>query len=403
MSVFFTAVAMTEHLVSAYLSLPVTFVKGDGAYLWDQNGERYLDALSGISVTSLGHNHPAVTRAIQEQAATLIHTSNLYSIEWQQKLADRICELSAMDKVFFGNSGAEANEAAIKLARLFGNKQGIKDPQIVVMQHSFHGRTMATLSATGSRKVQAGFEPLVSGFVRAPFNHIESIAAIAEKNNKVVAILVEPVQGEGGIVVPDAGYLAGLREICDHNNWLLMLDEIQTGIARSGKMFAFQHDGIIPDVMTLAKALGNGIPIGACVTHGKAADVIQPGNHGSTFGGNPLACRTALSVLDTIVDENLTENVVARSNQLVGLLNQGLKHNSMVRQIRHLGLLIGIELNQNCQTLVKQAMDQHLLINVTAEKVVRLLPPIIIDEQQTAEIAEKVIHCINDFHPDDKS
>ena len=393
---------MTEHLVSAYQSLPVSFVKGDGVYLWDQNGERYLDALSGISVTSLGHNHPEVTRAIQEQAATLIHTSNLYAIEWQQKLADRICELSSMDRVFFGNSGAEANEAAIKLARLFGNKQGIKGPQIIVMEHSFHGRTMATLSATGSRKVQAGFEPLVSGFIRAPFNHIESIEAIAENNNKVVAILVEPVQGEGGIVVPDAGYLSSLREICDRNNWLLMLDEIQTGIARSGKMFAFQHDDIIPDVMTLAKALGNGIPIGACVTHGKAADVIQPGNHGSTFGGNPLACRTALSVLDTIVDQNLTENVVARSKQLIDLLNQGLKDNRLVKQIRHLGLLIGIELNQNCQSLVKQAMDQHLLINVTAERVVRLLPPIIINEQQTAEIAEKVIHCINAFQPDDK-
>ena len=393
---------MTEHLVSAYQSLPVSFVKGDGVYLWDQNGERYLDALSGISVTSLGHNHPEVTRAIQEQAATLIHTSNLYAIEWQQKLADRICELSSMDRVFFGNSGAEANEAAIKLARLFGNKQGIKGPQIIVMEHSFHGRTMATLSATGSRKVQAGFEPLVSGFIRAPFNHIESIEAIAENNNKVVAILVEPVQGEGGIVVPDAGYLSSLREICDRNNWLLMLDEIQTGIARSGKMFAFQHDDIIPDVMTLAKALGNGIPIGACVTHGKAADVIQPGNHGSTFGGNPLACRTALSVLDTIVDQNLTENVVARSKQLIDLLNQGLKDNRLVKQIRHLGLLIGIELNQNCQSLVKQAMDQHLLINVTAERVVRLLPPIIINEQQTAEIAEKVIHCINAFQPDNR-
>ena len=393
---------MTEHLVSAYQSLPVSFVKGDGVYLWDQNGERYLDALSGISVTSLGHNHPEVTRAIQEQAATLIHTSNLYAIEWQQKLADRICELSSMDRVFFGNSGAEANEAAIKLARLFGNKQGIKGPQIIVMEHSFHGRTMATLSATGSRKVQAGFEPLVSGFIRAPFNHIESIEAIAENNNKVVAILVEPVQGEGGIVVPDAGYLSSLREICDRNNWLLMLDEIQTGIARSGKMFAFQHDDIIPDVMTLAKALGNGIPIGACVTHGKAADVIQPGNHGSTFGGNPLACRTALSVLDTIVDQNLTENVVARSKQLIDLLNQGLKDNRLVKQIRHLGLLIGIELNQNCQSLVKQAMDKHLLINVTAERVVRLLPPIIINEQQTAEIAEKVIHCINAFQPDNR-
>ncbi len=391
---------MTKHLVSAYQSLPISFVKGDGVYLWDQNGEQYLDALCGISVTSLGHNNPVVTRAIQEQAATLIHTSNLYSIEWQQKLADKICSLSLMDKVFFGNSGAEANEAAIKLARLYGNRQGIKDPQIVVMEHSFHGRTMATLSATGSRKVQAGFEPLVSGFVRAPFNNLESIEAIAENNNKVVAILVEPVLGEGGIIVPDPGYLTKLREICDQNSWLLMLDEIQTGIARSGKMFAFQHSNITPDVMTLAKALGNGMPIGACVTYGKAADIIQPGNHGSTFGGNPLACRTALSVLETIVDQDITGNVVARSKQLIDLLQQGLRENSQIKQIRHLGLLIGIELNQNCQTIVKQALDQHLLINVTAEKVIRLLPPLIIDKQQTAEIAEKVIHCITTFQPD---
>ena len=308
-----------------------------------------------------------------------------------------------MDKVFFGNSGAEANEAAIKLARLFGNRQGIKEPQIVVMEHSFHGRTMATLSATGSRKVQAGFEPLVSGFVRAPYNNTESIEAIAANNSKVVAILVEPVQGEGGIIVPDPGYLAKLREICDRNNWLLMLDEIQTGIARSGKMFAFQHSDIIPDVMTLAKALGNGIPIGACVTHGKAADVIQPGNHGSTFGGNPLACRAALSVLQTIVDEDIVSNVVARSKQLIDLLQQGLKDNSQVKQIRHLGLLVGIELIENCTALVKQALDQHLLINVTAEKVVRLLPPLIIDEQQTAEIAKRVIHCINTLQPAEKA
>ncbi len=391
---------MTKHLVSAYQSLPISFVRGDGIYLWDQDGEQYLDALCGISVSSLGHNYPAVTRAIQAQAETLLHTSNIYSIEWQQKLADKLCELSAMDKVFFGNSGAEANEAAIKLARLYGNKQGIKDSQIVVMEHSFHGRTMATLSATGSRKVQAGFEPLVSGFVRAPFNNTEAILSIAANSKKIVAILVEPVQGEGGIIVPDPGYLTALREICDANNWLLMLDEIQTGIARSGKMFAFQHEKIVPDVLTLAKALGNGVPIGACVTRGKAAEVIQPGNHGSTFGGNPLACRTALTVLDSIVNNGLVDNAAKRSEQLVDLLNQGLKNNKYVVNIRHLGLLIGIELNQNCQSLVKRALDQHLLINVTAEKVVRLLPPIIIDENQTANIAEKVIDCINAFQPD---
>lgn len=394
---------MTQHLVSAYQSLPVSFVRGDGVYLWDQDGERYLDALCGISVTSLGHNHPAVTEAIQQQASTLIHTSNLYCIAWQQKLADKICELSSMDRVFFCNSGAEANEAAIKLARLYGNKQDIRDPQIVVMEHSFHGRTMATLSATGSRKVQAGFEPLVSGFVRAPFNDIAAIQAIAEKNPRVVAIMVEPVQGEGGIIIPDKGYLKTLREICDRHNWLLMLDEVQTGVGRSGRMFAFQHEAIVPDVMTLAKALGNGMPIGACVSAGKAADVIQPGNHGSTFGGNPLACRTALAVLDTIVDENILDNVIARSEQLVDLLNQGLQANSLVKDIRNLGLLVGIELTQNCQAMVKQALEQQLLINVTAEKVVRLLPPLILNEQQTIDIAEKVVHCINAIQQQGKS
>jgi len=388
---------MSKHLVSAYQSLPVSFTRGDGIHLWDQDGNQYLDALCGIAVTSLGHNYPAVTAAIQDQAATLIHTSNIYNIEWQQKLADLICELSAMDRVFFGNSGAEANEAAIKLARLYGNKQNIQDPQIVVMEHSFHGRTMATLSATGSRKVQAGFEPLVSGFVRAPYNDIDSIQAIAASNKKVVAIMVEPVQGEGGIIVPDKGYLEKLREICDQNNWLLILDEIQTGVARSGKMFAFQYENIVPDVMTLAKALGNGVPIGACVVSGKASDVIQPGNHGSTFGGNPLSSRVAYTVLDSIVKNNLAENAAQRADQLVALLRAGLKDNLNLVEIRNLGLLIGIELKQNCQSLVKLALDNHLLINVTAEKVVRLLPPIIINEQQTAEIAEKVISCINAF------
>ena len=392
---------MPKHLISAYQSLPVCFTRGDGIHLWDQDGSQYLDALCGIAVTSLGHNYPAVTAAIQDQAATLIHTSNIYNIEWQQKLADLICELSAMDRVFFGNSGAEANEAAIKLARLYGNKQDIRDPQIVVMEHSFHGRTMATLSATGSRKVQAGFEPLVSGFVRAPYNDIDSIQAIAANNKKVVAILVEPVQGEGGIIVPDKGYLEKLREICDQNNWLLMLDEIQTGVARSGKMFAFQHENIVPDVMTLAKALGNGFPIGACVTSGKAAEVIQPGNHGSTFGGNPLACRAAYTVLDSIVKNNLVENAAQRADQLVELLRKGLQDNENLAEIRNLGLLIGIELKQNCQSLVKLALDNHLLINVTAEKVVRLLPPIIINEKQAAEIAKKVIDCINAFSTTD--
>jgi len=390
---------MSEHLISAYNSLPVSFTRGDGIYLWDSDGKQYLDALCGISVTSLGHNFPAVTEAIKQQAGSLLHTSNIYNIEWQQKLADLIAELSGMDRVFFGNSGAEANEAAIKLARLYGNQGGIKDPQIVVMEHSFHGRTMATLSATGSRKVQAGFEPLVSGFVRAPFNDIESISAIAKNNKKVVAILVEPVQGEGGIIIPEPGYLKSLRQICDENNWLLMLDEIQTGIARSGKLFAFQHENIVPDVMTLAKALGNGIPIGACVACGKAAEVFHPGNHGSTFGGNPFACRVAYTVLKTIVKNKIAHNAGERGEQLATLLNKGLAGNDSVLEVRHLGLLVGIEMKHNCQALVAQALEKGLLINVTAERVIRLLPPLIIESQQTIELAERLISCINTFTP----
>jgi len=386
---------MSEHLISTYSPLPVSFSRGDGIYLWDSDENRYLDALCGISVTSLGHNFPAVTKAIRQQAGNLLHTSNIYNIEWQQKLAHRITQLSGMDRAFFGNSGAEVNEAAIKLARLYGHQRGIKNPQILVMQHSFHGRTMATLSATGSRKVQAGFEPLVSGFVRAPFNDVGSISAIAKNNKKVVAILVEPVLGEGGIIIPDSGYLNSLRQICDKNNWFLMLDEIQTGMARSGKLFAFQYEDIIPDVLTLAKALGNGIPIGACVARGKAAEVFHPGNHGSTFGGNPLACRVACTVLDAMVKNKYADNALQRGEQLVSLLKAGLAGNDSVLEVRHLGLLIGIEMKQNCQALVALALEKGLLINVTAERVIRLLPPLTIDSLQTNELAELLIPCIN--------
>lgn len=387
------------HLVKAYNSFSTSFTRGDGIYLWDTEDKRYLDALCGISVTSLGHNHPAVTEAIQQQASTLLHTSNIYAIEWQQKLANLICKLSGMDRVFFGNSGAEANEAAIKIARLYGHNQDNRDPHIIVMDHSFHGRTMATLSATGNRKVQAGFEPLVSGFVRAPYNDIESIRSIAENNKKVVAILVEPVQGEGGIIVPDDGYLEALRQICDDNNWLLMLDEIQSGIARSGKMFAFQHGNITPDVMTLAKALGNGMPIGACVTQGKAAEVIQPGNHGSTFGGNPLACRVGCAVLDSIENDNILDNVTQTSERLVSHLKRELADHADVQEIRNLGLLIGIEMKCNYQAFVAHALQQGLLLNVTAEKVIRLLPPLILNDQQTEDMAQQIVTCINSFEP----
>jgi len=388
---------MPDHIIKAYQSLPVSFSHGDGCYLWDDEGKRYLDALSGISVTSLGHNYPAVTAAIQEQAATLLHTSNLYSITWQQELADLLCQTADMDRVFFANSGAEANEAAIKLARLYGHQQGISNPQIVVMEHAFHGRTMATLSATGSRKVQAGFEPLVAGFVRAPYDDIAAIEAIAENNRGVVAILVEPVQGEAGIIIPDPGYLTELRRICDQNDWLLMLDEIQSGMARSGRMFACQHEKVIPDVMTLAKALGNGVPIGACLTRGKAAEVIQPGNHGSTFGGNPLACRTGYTVLASMLENNIADNAAARGQQLAEALREGLADNPDVDEVRHLGLLLAVQMKLPCQALVSMALEQGLLINVTAGSIVRLLPPLVLTADETAEIARILISCINQF------
>jgi acetylornithine aminotransferase len=319
-----------------------------------------------------------------QQAATLLHTSNLYSIGWQQKLADLLCQTAGMERVFFGNSGAEANEAAIKLARLYGHGQGIKNSQIVVMEHAFHGRTMATLSATGSRKVQAGFEPLVGGFVRAPYNDIASIEAIADNNRNVVALLVEPVQGEAGIVIPDPGYLAALRRICDQNNWLLMLDEIQTGMARSGKMFACQHESVVPDVMTLAKALGNGVPIGACLTNGIAADVIQP-------------CRAGYAVLQSMLEQGIADNAALRGQQLADALRQGLATNPEVVEVRHLGMLLAIQMKKPCQGLVALALEKGLLINVAAESVIRLLPPLIVNEAETIEIADLLIDCIQQF------
>ena len=388
-----------EHLMKTYAPLDITFEHGEGAYLWDTNKQQYLDALCGIAVCGLGHAHPAITKTISEQAAKLLHTSNLYQIDKQQNLADQLCEVSGLSRVFFSNSGAEANEAAIKIARLFGHKNNIKYPNIIVMENSFHGRTMATLSASGSRKVQAGFEPLVQGFIRAPYNNIDAIKNIAENNNNVVAILVEPIQGEGGIQVPDQNYLNQLREICDQQNWLLMLDEIQTGMARTGEWFAFQHNKIEPDVMTLAKALGNGVPIGACLANEKAGDVFQPGNHGSTFGGNPLMCATASAVIDTIKSENLPANASKMGNYILGAFKDRLGQLDGVLEIRGLGLMIGIELDadylkQDCTELVKLALKQHLLINVTAGNVIRLLPPLIINQQQADTIVNTVSELV---------
>ncbi len=388
-----------EHLMKTYAPLDITFEHGEGAYLWDTNKQQYLDALSGIAVCGLGHAHPAITKTIAEQAGKLLHTSNLYRIDKQQHLADQLCDISGMSRVFFSNSGAEANEAAIKIARLFGHKNNIDSPNIIVMENSFHGRTMATLSATGNRKVQAGFEPLVQGFIRAPYNNIDAIKNIAGNNNSVVAILVEPIQGEGGIQIPEQNYLNQLRKICDQQNWLLMLDEIQTGMARTGEWFAFQHNNIQPDVMTLAKALGNGVPIGACLANEKAGDIFQPGNHGSTFGGNPLMCATASTVIDTIKSENLQSNASKMGDYILSEFKDKLDQLDGVSKIRGLGLMIGIELDttylkQDCTELVKLALQQHLLINVTAGNVIRLLPPLILDQQQADTIVNTVSELV---------
>lgn len=387
-----------EHLMKTYSPLDVTFEHGEGAYLWDTNGQRYLDALCGIAVCGLGHAHPVVTRAISEQAGKLLHTSNLYKIDKQRELADKLCAASGLSRVFFSNSGAEANEAAIKIARLYGHKNNIEDPAIIVMENSFHGRTLATLSATGNRKVQAGFEPLVHGFIRVPYNDVDAVKHVAEHHHNVVAILVEPVQGEGGIRIPAADYLNQLREICDRNNWLLMLDEIQTGMGRSGKWFAFQHNGIQPDVMTLAKALGNGVPIGACLANEKAGEIFQPGNHGSTFGGNPLACAAACAVVDTISAENLVANAANMGDYIVSGFKNSIDQLEAVKQVRGLGLLIGIELDcdqlaHDCAGLVKLALQKQILINVTAGNVIRLLPPLIINREQ----ADIIINTVSEL------
>ncbi len=388
---------MTNHLMTNYAPMAVSFTRGAGALIWDTNGKQYLDALGGIAVCALGHAHPAVSKAICEQAGQLMHTSNLYTIDLQIQLADRLCHHAGMEQAFFSNSGAEANEAAIKLARMFGHSKEIAIPQIIVMQGSFHGRTMATLSATGNPKVQAGFEPLVEGFIHVPYNDIEAVKTLATENKNIVAILVEPITGEGGIKVPAANYLNQLRTICDTHDWLLMLDEIQTGMCRTGKWFAHQHNNIKPDVMTLAKALGNGMPIGACLAGSKAANIFQPGNHGSTYGGNLLACRAALAVIQTMEQENLAR----RADELGKTIQQGLKNKLRntkgVLEIRGKGLMIGIELNRPCVELVAQALEQGILINVTANSVVRLLPPLIISNNEAEQIVNHVSTLIENF------
>ena len=389
---------MSDALMHTYAPLPVTFDKGDGCWLWDTEGKRYLDALGGIAVCGLGHAHPAVTEAICQQAGQLIHTSNLYNIAHQQALADKLTALAGMERVFFSNSGAEANEAAIKIARLHGHARGIEQPTIIVMENSFHGRTLATLSATGNRKVQAGFEPLVSGFLRVPYNDLDAIAAVAKNNQNVVAVLVEPIQGEGGIRIPDDNYLPGIRALCNDNNWLMMLDEIQTGMGRSGQWFAYQQQSdATPDVMTLAKALGNGMPIGACLARGAAAHTFQPGNHGSTYGGNPLVCRVALSVIDTIEKKKLCERAASLGTRLLAAFGEQLADVEGVNEIRGKGLLLAIELDRPCAGLVKIALAEGLLINVTANNVVRLLPPLVMSDDEATQLVEQLSTLIRDF------
>ncbi len=394
---FFGVLPMTDSLMSTYQRLPVTFDRGQGSYLWDLEGKRYLDALTGVAVCSLGHAHPEVTAAISEQAGRLLHTSNHYGIAHQQHLADRLTQLSGMDRVFFANSGAEANEAAIKLARLHGHRKGIDQPQILVMDNSFHGRTLATLSATGSRKVQAGFEPLVQGFLRVPFGDVEALASVAASRQDISAVLVEPVQGEGGVNIPPEDYLSQIRTLCDEQGWLMMLDEIQTGMGRTGRYFACQHQKVLPDVMTLAKALGNGVPIGACLARGEAAGLFGPGNHGSTFGGNPLACAAALAVLDVMQREDIPVIAAAMGERLLSSLRQGLADVPLVKEIRGLGMIIGIELGHPCGELVHRALNQGLLINVTAERVVRLLPSLVMSEEEADQLTSGVVGLIQAF------
>lgn len=386
-----------SHLMNTYARLPVAFERGEGVWLWDTAGKQYLDALAGVAVCGLGHAHPRLTAALREQVGTLVHTSNIYRIAAQEQLADRLAALSGMDNVFFCNSGCEANEAAIKLARLYGHKKGIESPAIIVMDKAFHGRTIATLSATGSRKVQAGFEPLVSGFVRVPFDDLEAVKRVAANNRNVVAVLVELIQGEGGIQICHEGYLKGLREICDANGWLLMLDEVQSGIGRTGTWFAFQHSNVKPDVMTLAKGLANGVPIGACLAQGEASNLFKPGSHGSTFGGNPLACRAALETLTIIEDEGLMQNAVAMGEAIRNGFVQQLSGVAGVKQVRGQGLMIGIELNQPCGEIVSRALEAGLLVNVTADTVVRLLPPLIYTREHAAMLVERLVPLITEF------
>jgi len=386
-----------NHLMNNYNRIPVSFSHGEGAIIWDTDGKQYLDALGGIAVCALGHAHPAVTAAVCDQASKLVHTSNIYEIAVQRELANKLCELSGMDNAFFCNSGAEANEAAIKLARLYGHAKDIEIPNIIVMEGSFHGRTLATLTATGNRKIQAGFEPLVKGFVRAPYNNIDAVETIARNNKDVVAIMVEPITGEGGIRIPAPDYLNRLRAICDQHGWLLILDEIQTGMGRTGKWFAHQHNGIQADIMTVAKALGNGVPIGCCLARGDSANLFKPGNHGTTFGGNPLASRAALAVISSIESDHLLQKAETLGSHFVSGFSTALNGVKGVTDIRGKGLMLAIELDRPCGDLVRRCLARGVLINVTADSVIRLLPPYIMTTTQADTVIQVISEEIRQF------
>jgi len=384
-------------LMNTYKPLPVSFDHGRGAELFDSAGKAYLDAVSGIAVTNLGHAHPRVTSAITAQAGRLLHCSNLYRIEHQESLGERLCALAGMDRVFFGNSGAEANEAAIKLARLHAHQRGIERPQIIVLEGAFHGRTLATLSATGNRRIQAGFEPLVSGFLRAPRNDLAAIAAIAERNQDVAAVMLEPVQGESGVHVLDVDYLRQVATMCEDKGWLLIFDEVQCGNGRTGSHFYHQQIGVTPHVMTTAKALGNGVPIGACLARGAAAETFAPGHHGTTYGGNPLACAAASAVLDALAEESLIARAEPLSRRIRDSLQANLQHRAVLREMRGAGLMIGVELEHDCGALVQRAMDVGLLINVTAGNTIRLLPPLVMSDAQADTLGSTLAAIIDSW------
>ncbi len=389
--------------MNTYGRLPVAFESGDGCWLYDTDGNKYFDTFFGIAVCGLGHTHPSVTKAIKDQASRLIHCSNLFHNPLQTRLAQKICSISNMEKVFFSNSGAEANEAAIKLARKFGHEKGLKNPTILVMENSFHGRTMATLTATGNRKAQAGFEPLLAGFVRTSFNDIEEIKRVAASNPNIVAIFLEPIQGEGGLSIGSNQYLEEIREICDQKDWLMMLDEVQTGNGRTGKYFAYQNTNIMPDVVTTAKGLGNGYPIGACLTRGRANLVLTPGSHGSTFGGNPLGCAAAIATIDEIQTKHLCERALTLGNKIVNQLKEELLDASYVKEVRGKGLMIGIEMTSPCPEIVPLAKAKGLLLNVTAEKVIRLLPSLAMSDQECDFLIDAVVQIIRLYAADDRS